>query len=98
MKKLIFVLGLLTLVGCATTQVPVYQKIDTTVITIPKTAESKIITITYTKVEVDGKINKITKDVTIPNIYYPDDEAVISSRSKWNQDIGNSINDLEKPK
>jgi uncharacterized lipoprotein YmbA len=99
MKKMLLVLTVLFLAGCTTLPAkPIYQKIDTTIIIVPKTQESKIITITYTKVEADGKINKITKDITIPNIYYPDDDAVISSKSKWNQDIGNSITTVETTK
>ena len=100
MKKiLLLVLTTLFLAGCATTQViPVYQKIDNTVILIPKTQEKKVISITYTKVEADGKINKTTKDITIPNIYYPDDDAIISSRTKWNQDVGNAITNVETGK
>lgn len=98
MKKLFLLLVMpLFLVGCITTEKVIYRKIDKTVIIVPKTQESKTITVKYSKTDATGKIvSQTEKDVIIPNIYYPDDDAIVSSKSKWAEDVGSDINTMEK--
>jgi hypothetical protein len=97
MKRVILLLFALSLIGCATTEKVIYRKIDKTVIIVPKTEQSKTITVKYSKTDATGKIvSQTEKDVVIPNIYYPDDDAVISSKSKWSEDVGADINTIEK--